>query len=96
MPGTVQLAVEGHYLDVALSTWKEGMWQSMAATLGTDQPKVEVVSVKLEPGDIVFWRGDLMHRGAASQSADTRLLWHSYTPAMTMVNDELFNMFSSA
>ena len=91
MPATCVLAIEGNYLDVVPKSHKPAVAEALMDQLPSTEGKVDVYSVRLEPGDVIIWRGDLFHRGAVSGSRDLRLLWHVYSPSMKMVDDKLYN-----
>lgn len=91
MPATCMLALEGNSVDFVPYSYQADVAKSFIEQLPSTSGKTEVYSVRIDPGDIIVWRGDIYHRGSASSSRDARLLWHVYSPSMKMVDNLLYS-----
>ena len=86
------LAVQETALDVILHSWTTEGSDNVVANWEAGL-EMHVQHVVLRPGDLFIWRGDLYHRGVASTDMCLRILFHTYSPAMDMVDDTLYGLF---
>ncbi len=49
-------------------------------------------TICLQAGDMIVWRGDLVHRGCVDMNPNHRIIAHIYTDGMPMGPDNLFPM----
>ena len=93
VPCTAMLALSHAQLDFALGSWEPDATERFMQSY--PDPDAVVTSVGLENGDIIIWRGDLLHRGPASNSECLRVLCHTYSADMHMVGNKLYNIFQT-